>query len=283
MTDENDKQDDLFNGDRSNLDINRLPEEPEDSESESETEYENEDNGKAKKSSMGFLEHLEELRKRLIKSVLAVVLFSFVAFYFADYIMEFIKIPLQNKVELYNIAVTGSFYAYLKVSLICGFIVSLPFNFYQMWSFISPGLYEREKILIIPLVFFSTLLFLIGASFCYMVVLPLSFAFLIGFSGDVIINTITIGSYISFVGLLLIAFGFGFQMPIVAYVLGKMGVLSSEFLSKGRRYALITILIVGAIITPPDVFTQFLLAIPLYILYEISIIIVKITAKKDKT
>ena len=151
-----------------------------------------------------------------------------------------------------------------------------------MWSFIYPGLYKREKIFIIPLVFFSTLLFLIGASFCYVVVLPLSFAFLIGFSGDVIINTITIGSYISFVGLLLIAFGFGFQMPIVAYVLGKMGVLSHEFLSKGRRYALIVILIVGAIITPPDVFTQFLLAIPLYILYEVSIIIVKYTAKKDK-
>ncbi|MEA1979571.1 MAG: twin-arginine translocase subunit TatC [candidate division Zixibacteria bacterium] len=275
MTDENDKQDDLSNADRSNSDVNHSSNEQEDYEFD-------EDNSKAKKSSMGFLDHLEELRRRLIKSVLAVVLFSFVAFYFADYIMEFIKIPLQNKVELYNIAVTGSFYAYLKVSLICGFIVSLPFNFYQMWSFISPGLYEKEKLLIVPLVFFSTVLFLIGASFCYVVVLPLSFAFLIGFSGDVIINTITIGSYISFVGLLLIAFGFGFQMPIVAYVLGKMGVLSYEFLSKGRRYALITILIVGAIITPPDVFTQFLLAIPLYILYEISIIIVKYTSKRDK-
>lgn len=276
MTDENNNQDDLSNADRSHLDINRLPEEPEDSESE------NKDDGQPKKSSMGFLDHLEELRRRLIKSVLAVVLFSFIAFYFADYIMEFIKIPLKNKVELYNIAVTGSFYAYLKVSLICGFLISLPFNFYQMWSFISPGLYKREKILIIPLVFFSTLLFLLGASFCYIVVLPLSFAFLIGFSGDVIINTITIGSYISFVGLLLIAFGFGFQMPIAAYVLGKMGMISSEFLSKGRRYALVTILIVGAIITPPDVFTQFLLAVPLYILYEISIIIVRVTAKRDK-
>lgn len=281
MTDDkdNDKQDDSFEGDRSNLDINRLPEEPDDSD---DSESGNNKEGRVKKSSMGFLDHLEELRRRLIKSVLSVVLFSFIAFYFSDYIMEFIKIPLQNKVELYNIAVTGSFYAYLKVSLICGFLASLPFNFYQMWSFISPGLYEREKILIIPLVFFSTFLFLLGASFCYIVVLPLSFAFLIGFSGDVIINTITIGSYISFVGLLLIAFGFGFQMPIAAYVLGKMGFITSKLLAKGRRYALITILIVGAIITPPDVFTQFLLAIPLYILYEISIIIVRTTGKRDK-
>ena len=258
MTDENNNQDDLSNADSSHSDENYSSSEQED--------YEFEENSKAKKSSMGFLDHLEELRRCLIKSVLAVVLFSFVAFYFADYIMEFIKIPLQNKVELYNIAVTGSFYAYLKVSLICGFIASLPFNFYQMWSFVAPGLYKKEKLLIIPLVFFSTILFLIGASFCYVVVF----------------NTITIGSYISFVGLLLIAFGFGFQMPIVAYVLGKMGILSHEFLSKGRRYALVAILIVGAIITPPDVFTQFLLAIPLYILYEISIIIVKITVKKDK-
>ncbi len=235
-----------------------------------------------KKGAMGFLGHLEELRRRLIKSVFSVVILSFAAFYFADYIMEFIKIPLPSEIELYNIAVTGSFYAYLKVSLICGVFAGLPFLFYQLWSFISPGLYSREKVFILPLVLFSTLLFLIGASFCFVLVLPLSFAFLTGFSGDTIINTITIGSYISFVGLLLMAFGFGFQMPIVAYVLGKMGILTSTFLSKGRRYALVIILIAGAIITPPDVFTQLLLAIPLYILYEISILVVRFTADKPK-
>ena len=113
-----------------------------------------------------------------------------------------------------------------------------------------------------------------------MVVLPISLAFLIGFS-DVIVNYITIGSYISFAGLLLLAFGFAFQLPIVAYALGRLGLISSRFLAKGRRYAIILILVVGAIITPPDIFTQVLLAVPIYLLYEISIIIVRFTGQRN--
>ena len=237
------------------------------------------DDTKRAPTSMGFLEHLEELRWRLLKSVLTVVVFSIAAFYFSDRIITFIKLPLGD-VQLYNIQVTGSFYAYLKVSLITGVLASLPIVFYQMWSFISPGLYKKEKILILPLVLTSTALFLIGSAFCFVVVLPLSFKFLIGFSGELIVNTITIGSYISFVGLLLIAFGTAFQLPVVAYVLGKIGLVTPKGLSKGRRYALITILISAAIITPPDVFTQVLLAAPLYFLYEISIVVVKLTGKK---
>jgi len=200
------------------------------------------DDTKRTPTSMGFLEHLEELRWRLLKAVLTVVVFSIAAFYFSDRIITFIKLPLGD-VQLYNIQVTGSFYAYLKVSLITGVLASLPIVFYQMWSFVSPGLYKKEKILILPLVLTSTALFLIGAGFCFVVVLPLSFKFLIGFSGELIVNTITIGSYISFVGLLLIAFGTAFQLPVVAYVLGKIGLVTPRGLSKGRRYALITILI----------------------------------------
>ncbi len=231
---------------------------------------------------MGFLDHLEELRRRLLKSVLAVVVCAIGAFYFSTELMELIKIPLDGQVQLYNIQVTGSFYAYLKISLIVGILAALPILFYQMWSFISPGLYRRERLAILPLVFFSTLLFALGGSFCFKIVLPLSFSFLIGFSGDTIINTITIGSYISFVGLLLMAFGFGFQLPILAYFLGKMGIVTPRMLQKGRRYALVGILIVGAIITPPDIFTQFLLAVPLYILYEVSILVVKSTGKRKE-
>ncbi|MDF1543610.1 MAG: twin-arginine translocase subunit TatC [bacterium] len=233
------------------------------------------------KSSMGFLDHLEELRRRLIKSVLSVIICAIGAFYFSTELMEFIKIPLDGQVQLYNIQVTGSFYAYLKVSLIVGILAALPIIFFQMWSFISPGLYRRERMAILPLVFFSTILFAMGGSFCFKIVLPLSFTFLIGFSGETIVNTITIGSYISFVGLLLMAFGFGFQLPILAYFLGKMGIVTPRMLQKGRRYALVGILIVGAIITPPDVFTQFLLAVPLYVLYEVSILVVKSTGKRQ--
>lgn len=233
----------------------------------------------AEQGSMPFLVHLEELRRRLIKAFLAVIVGSAVAFYFADQILEFIKIPLEG-VPLHNMQVTGAFYAYLKISLFTGVVVALPFIFYQVWRFISPGLYSHEKVMMTPLVLISTILFLIGAGFCYLIVLPIALTFLIGFADEMIINYITIGSYISFAGLLMLAFGFGFQMPIVAYFLGRFGLISSKFLAKGRRYAFILILVVGAIITPPDVFTQVLLAVPLYLLYEVSIIVVRVTGKR---
>lgn len=237
-------------------------------------------NGESKEltGGMPFLQHLEELRWRLLKSIFAVFVMAGVGFYFSDDLMTIIKIPLGG-VKLYNIAVTGTFYAYLKIALIAGIIGAAPIVFYQLWMFVSPGLYKKEKLFIIPVVFISTLLFLGGAVFCFYTVLPLSLKFLIGFSGEIIENTITIGSYINFVGLLLIAFGVGFQLPLMNYFLAKLGIINASFLSKGRRYALVIILIFAAVITPPDVFTQVLLAIPLYILYEISIIVVKITAK----
>lgn len=245
---------------------------------------ENEDNKPEEKtgSNLPFLVHLEELRRRLLKSVITIVVMSGIAFYFSDYLIKFIKIPFGDDIELYNIQVTGAFYAYLKVSIITGILVSLPVIFFQMWSFVAPGLYRREKTAILPLVFVSSLLFAAGATFCYLMVLPLAFDFLIGFSEGLVVNTITIGSYIGFVGLLLIAFGFGFQLPVIAFFLGKMGIVTSRLLAKGRRFAAVGILIAGAIITPPDVFTQFLLAVPLYILYEISIIVVRFTGRREK-
>jgi len=232
---------------------------------------------------MTFIGHLEELRQRLLKAALVIVIFSAIAFYFADQLVVLMKIPLGDEIELYNIQVTGAFYAYLKIAIITGIIASLPVVFYQMWSFIAPGLYKREKKTILPLVLVSTILFIIGGAFCYTLVLPLAFEFLMNFSEGQVINTVTIGSYISFVGLLLVAFGCGFQLPIIAYFLGKMGIITSRMLAKARRYAIVGILIAGAIITPPDVFTQFLLALPLYILYEISIIVVRLTGRREKT
>jgi len=228
---------------------------------------------------MSFVDHLEELRWRLFKAILAVVIMALIAFYFSDELFKLLIIPLGD-VKLHVTEVTGSFYAYLKVSFFAGIFGALPIVFYQLWMFISPGLYKQEKKVVIPLVTISSLLFLIGAAFCYFVVLPLALNFLIGFSGDILNPIITVGSYISFTGLLLIAFGFAFELPIVAYFLGRVGLISSSFLAKGRRYAIVAILILGAVITPPDVFTQVLLAIPIYLLYEISIILVKYTGKK---
>ena len=234
---------------------------------------------KEKVYSMSFVDHLEELRWRLFKAVLAVVIMAIAAFYFSDELFRFLIIPLGD-VKLHVTEVTGSFYAYLKVSFFAGIFGALPVVFYQLWTFISPGLYKHEKKVVIPLVVISSLLFLAGATFCYYIVLPLALKFLIGFSGELLNPIITVGSYISFTGLLLIAFGFAFELPIVAFFLGKIGLVSSRFMAKGRRYAIVAILILGAIITPPDVFTQVLLAIPIYLLYEISIIIVRLTGKK---
>jgi sec-independent protein translocase protein TatC len=235
---------------------------------------------KGKSSPMPFLDHLEELRSRLLKAALAVIIASGAAFYFSDELVTLILLPLGD-IKLHVTEVTGSFYAYLKVSLVTGVIAALPIVFYQLWAFMSPGLYPREKSVILPLVAVSTLLFVVGAAFCLAVVLPLSLQFLIGFSGDLFTPIITVNSYISFAGLMVIAFGLGFQLPVVAYFLGKIGLISSRMLSRGRRYAVVLILIAAAILTPADVFTQVALAGPLYILYEISIILVKAIERKQ--
>lgn len=229
---------------------------------------------------MPFLNHLEELRWRLLKIFLAIITLTIVAFYFSDKIIKFMIAPLGDT-KLYFTDVTGSFYAYLKLSLLTGVIVSSPIVFYQLWAFVSPGLYKNEKRQILPLVFISTLLFVVGAGFCYLVVLPYSLKFLIGFSGDLLSPLITIGSYISFSGMLMLAFGICFQLPVAAYFLGSIGLISPVFLRKGRPYAVVLILVFAGILTPsPDVATQLMLAIPLYLLYEISIVVVRLTGRR---
>jgi sec-independent protein translocase protein TatC len=229
---------------------------------------------------MPFLEHLEELRKRLLKSFAAVIVMAMVALYFSDHIMRWALMPLGG-IKLHVTEITGSIMAYVKVGLISGLIGALPIVFYQLWAFVSPGLYKKEKRLALSLVVISTLLFLMGAAFCYFIMLPWSLKFMIGFSGDLFTPIITVNSYLSYAGFLILAFGLTFEMPIAAYFLGRIGLVSSSFLSKGRRYAIVAILIVAAIITPtPDMFNQCLLAIPMYVLYEVSILVVRFTGKR---
>ncbi len=230
---------------------------------------------------MSFLDHLEELRKRLLWSLIAIIVMAGASFGFSDQLFLWIIKPLGD-VSLHVTEVTGSFYAYIKVSLLTGLVASAPIVLYNLWAFVSPGLYQREKAAILPLILTSTILFLGGAAFCYYMVLPLALKFLIGFSEGILEPIITVGSYISFAGMLLVAFGFGFELPVAAYLLGRAGLITASFLAKGRRYAFVLILVAGAIITPPDVFTQLLLAVPVYVLYEISIVIVRLTADKDE-
>ena len=236
-----------------------------------------------KPMAMGFLDHLEELRKRLLYSALAIAVCTGLAFYFADELIALLTAPMQGQ-KLYVTEVTGSFMAYFKISLFAGLILALPFVFYQLWSFVSPGLRRSEIKMVLPLVLVSTLLFASGAAFCYFLILPVSLKFLLEFSGDLFQPMITVSSYIGFVGGMVLAFGLGFQIPVIAFALAKMGMVTGPGLAGARRYAVMVILIASAILTPtPDIVTQLLLAGPIYILYEASIVIAYVVGRKQSS
>lgn len=228
----------------------------------------------------GFLDHLEELRWRLIKIIIGVFIAAAGALYFGEEIFAFVIRPLGDT-ELHVTAITGSFYSYITVSLFAGLFLVLPYVFYQLWAFVAPGLYRREARMILPAVFFSTILFLLGAAFCFYLVLPFAIQYLISFAGTVLTPIITVDSYLSFAGLMILAFGLGFNFPTIAYFLGKLGLVTARGLAKGRRIAVVAILFASAIITPPDIFTQLLLGAPLYLLYELSIVVVRWTESKE--
>jgi sec-independent protein translocase protein TatC len=231
---------------------------------------------------MPFLDHLEELRWRLLKALLSVIITAVASLYFGEELLKFILAPAGD-IKLHFTEVTGSLYAYLKVSLLVGVMASLPIIFYQLWAFVSPGLYRREKSIVLPLVLTSTAMFLAGAAFCYYIVLPLAMKFLISFGSELLNPIITVNSYLSFAGFMLLAFGMAFELPVAAFILARMGIVSPTFLAHGRRYALVIILIAAAVLTPtPDVFTQLMLAVPLYILYEISIIVARFVYPKER-
>jgi len=244
-------------------------------------DHEKKEEVKEKKSGMPFLEHVEELRWRLIKSIIAVAAMGGISFAFAEYVYKFITYPLGDT-KLHFTEITGSFYAYLKISFFTGLFAALPIVLYQIWKFVGPGLYHQEKKAALPMTLFSTILFLMGAAFCFFVVLPFALNFLINYGEGEMTAIITVSSYISFTGLLLIAFGAAFQLPVIGYFLGSIGLVTPRILGKGRPYAVIAFLIGAAILSPPDIFTQVLLAGPLYILYEITIVIVRLTGKERK-
>ncbi|SYZ73613.1 Sec-independent protein translocase protein TatC [Candidatus Zixiibacteriota bacterium] len=240
------------------------------------------DSAPRKKGEMPFLEHLEELRRRLIKSILAVAVTTIIAFYFSEHIFKFAIRPLGG-VKLHFTEVTGSFMAYLKISIYTGIVAALPIVFYQIWKFVAPGLYPKEKRMVSPLVLISVLLFLAGASFCFFVVLPFAIEFLVNFAQGEMTPIITVSSYVSFAGFMLLAFGLSFELPIVGYFLGRVGVISAHTLNRGRAYAIVLIVAFAGIVTPtPDIFNQLLLAVPMYILYEVTIIVVRVTARKKE-
>lgn len=227
---------------------------------------------------MTFVEHLEELRKRIIISAGAVLLFSVLGWFFSQEILNYVT---QNVPKVYFTSVTEAFSVRIKVSMWAGLIVSVPIILYQAWQFVVPGLLERESKAAFWVITFGTMFFLVGGTFCFTVILPLVVKFLLSFQTDKLQPLITIGDYVGFVAFMVFAFGAVFELPIVMFFLGKLGIVDSKMLATGRRWAIVAILILAAIITPtPDMFTQLALAVPLYVLYEISIWVVKFTGHK---
>ena len=232
---------------------------------------------------MSFIEHLEELRSRLIKS-LAAVLVGFIAAYFVSgYIIDFLNRPFLelSDAQLTLLAPTEGFMVKLKTAFLASLALSSPVIFYQFWKFVAPGLYQKEKRFILPVVCWSVLLFLLGGIFAYHV-LPFAMRFFHSFAGGGVENFWSLSKYITFVTYLLLAFGLVFELPLVIYFAARMGLVTPAFLRKKRRHAIILLLVLSALVTPPDVFTQAVLALPLVILYEVSIFLAVIAVKKRK-
>ncbi len=229
-------------------------------------------------------EHIEELRQRIFKSIIALVVGFLIAWPFRKDILLFLEKPLPEDLrgKLIFLSPPEAFFTALKVSFFAGVLIALPFVLYQAWKFIEPGLYEHEKKFILPFIFFSLLFFFGGASFAYFVILPFGLRFLLGFMGDLLTPQITVGSYISFVIQMILAFGFVFLLPVVVWLLSKLGVINYRMLENNRKYAILFIFVIAAVLTPPDIFSQVMMALPLLGLYELSIWIAKITGREEK-
>jgi sec-independent protein translocase protein TatC len=236
---------------------------------------------------MPFMSHLEELRGRLVKCFVAIAVGFGAAYGFKERLFELLTRPLiQVMGEQDTLIFTGlpeAFFTYLKVAFLAGVGVAAPVLLYQFWMFVAPGLYRREKKLLMPVVILSTFFFVGGALFGYFVVFPYGFKFFLGFSGDKIQALPSMREYLAFATKLLLAFGVVFEMPLVITAMARMGLVSVPFLKKNRKYALLLFFAGAAIITPPDVVTQIMMAFPLMLLYEISIIGARIFARQPLT
>ncbi|HZH72551.1 MAG TPA: twin-arginine translocase subunit TatC [Mariniphaga sp.] len=256
---------------------------------------------------MSFLDHLEELRWHIIRSAIAIMVFAVVAFIFKDFIFDTVilnprtpefwtnrmfaqladlvgtdALRINEKpLELISIQIAGQFLTHIWVSIIAGFIIAAPVVFYEFWKFIKPALYDKEKKYAGGAVFFTSILFIAGILFGYFLIVPLSVHFLGSYnvSGDVV-NQINLRSYIGSVTSISLASGVVFLLPIFSFFLSKVGILTPEFMRTYRRHSYVVMLLLSAIITPPDIFSQIMVFVPLFILYEISILISKSVVKK---
>jgi len=222
--------------------------------------------------------HLEELRERILKSALIVIIAAVCLYSFVDKVFLSLLKPVG---KLVFIAPQEAFTTRIKIAVIGGLFASLPFLLYQAWRFISVGLKKRERKYILLFGPLSFIFFILGASFGYLIIVPIGLKFLLGFATDRIVPMISVSSYVSFVGMLTFVFGVVFELPLASLFLTKIGMVTPYFLSKKRRYAIVAVFIAAAIFTPPDVVTQVLMAVPLLALYELGIIFSRIVYRKN--
>ena len=225
---------------------------------------------------MSLMEHLKELRTRLIHASIAVGIGFAVAYTFADRLFQALTWPIREvsggKMILIGTGVGEAFYTKIKVALIAGLFVASPAVFYEIWKFIAPGLYEKERRMAKPFVFFATAFFALGGYFCWAVVFKIGYAFFLSQYASIgVTPTIRISEYLSFSSKLLLAFALTFEMPIFAFFFTKLGMIDYKMMISYLRYAILAIFIVAAALTPPDMISQFLLAIPLLLLYALSV------------
>ena len=233
---------------------------------------------------MGLMDHLSELRGRLVRCCLAVIVGFIACWAVVDPIFDALVDPLlkvlpEGSHAIYTTLPEG-FFTRMHISFVAGVFVSSPVIFYQIWSFIAPGLYEEEKRHILPVAFMSAFFFISGGAFCYFVVFPQAFAFFVSYATDSIVAMPKVSDYLSFVLKLILAFGLVFEMPLFAFFLSRMGIITAELMRRVRRYAILGIFIVAAILSPPDVVSQLLMAAPMLVLYEISIYVAVAFGKK---
>ena len=236
---------------------------------------------------MTLTEHLEELRWCLLKSVLAIVVASIVCYFFSAAVFGFVVAPLKQNLQpgqnLIGTSVTEAFFIEIKVALAAGVVFSCPVIFYQVWRFIAPGLSGREKKWVLPFVFCATFFFLGGAYFCYRIVLPVAFKYFIEQYETMGVNpAIRIGDYFTFFFRMVLAFGATFELPVFTFFLVRLGIWDYRFMLRSFRYAILVIFILAAILTPtPDVINQCLLALPMLVLYVLSIGVAYVWRKTD--
>lgn len=232
---------------------------------------------------MTFFEHLGELRGRIIKALIGVLLGLFVCLIIVNSLVEnVLLIPAKHShMDLQNLKPFGQVMVYFQVALIGGIVLSLPNLFYQFWKFIAPALREREKKYITRIVTFSTGCFLLGVVFAYYVMLPMTLNFAVTFGSQTIRNQFSIDEYMDIILSVMLACGVIFELPMISFFLSKLGILTPKFMRKYRRHAIVIIMFVAAILSPgTDPVSQLILAVPLLVLYEISIIVSKFSVKK---